>query len=61
MPFPAYLGVTRNHFNLEWVGERRLKNAVMVLEWVPDTRRLKTLPAAAGALSPAQELSLIHI
>ena len=35
LPFPPYLAVSRNHFNLEWVGERRLKNAVMVLEWVP--------------------------
>ena len=37
------------------MGERRLKNAVMVLEWVPDTTQLRTLPSATGALSAAQE------
>ena len=26
---------SNNHFNLDWVGERRLKNGVMVLEYVP--------------------------
>ena len=25
LPFPSYLQVSRNHFNLDWVGERRLK------------------------------------
>eukprot|EP00966_Prymnesium_polylepis_P218258 5051747-Prymnesium_polylepis.1 len=27
LPFPPYLHMSRNHFNLEWTGERRLKNA----------------------------------
>ena len=30
LPFPSYLAMSRNHFNLDWNGERRLKNAVMV-------------------------------
>ena len=58
LPLPDYLCVSRNHFDLEWTGERRLKNAVMVLEWIPDTSRLRTLPSKTGALSPAQEARL---
>lgn len=30
----------------------------MVLEWVPDTSRLRTLPSSTGALSPDQEVRL---
>ena len=57
LPFPEYLAVSRNHFNKEWVGERRIKNAVMVLEWVPDVTALapSTCHAAAGTLSDAQD------
>ena len=32
LSFPESLCVSRNHFNLDWTGDRRLKNAVMVLE-----------------------------
>lgn len=34
LPFPQYLCVSRNHFDPAWDGERRLKNVVMVLEWM---------------------------
>ena len=58
LPFPPCLAVSRNHFNLEWVGERRLKNAVMVLEWVPSVSALRRVPPAATKLSEAQSAKL---
>lgn len=58
MPFPDYLCVSRNHHNLDWVGERRLKNAVMLLEWVPSVAALRALPSRASTLSEAQERRL---
>ena len=58
LPFPDYLCVTRNHHNLDWVGERRLKNAVMLLEWVPSVSALEPLSSKAGALSEVQERRL---
>jgi hypothetical protein len=35
LPFPEPLAMTRNYHNAEWVGDRRIKNCVMVAEWVP--------------------------
>ena len=58
LPFPEYLCVTRNHHNLDWVGERRLKNAVMLLEWVPSVSALEPLSSKAGTLSEVQERRL---
>jgi hypothetical protein len=52
------LCVSRNHHNLEWVGERRLKNAVMLLEWIPSVSKLQPLPSKASSLSDAQERRL---
>ena len=54
LPFPSCLSVSRNHFNLDWVGERRLKNAVMVLEYVPSVARLRRLPPEVPALDAEQ-------
>jgi hypothetical protein len=50
--------MSRNHFNLEWVGERRLKNAVMVLEWVPSVSQLAPLPTRNDSMSDAQKARL---
>ena len=55
LPFPSYLCMSRNHFNLEWLGERRLKNAVMVLEWVPQVANVSALPPKASELTAEQE------
>ena len=55
LPFPSYLAVSRNHFNLEWIGERRLKNAVCVLEWIPSVAALQSAPPRAAALTDEQE------
>ena len=54
LPFPPSLAVSRNHFNLEWMGERRLKNAVMVLEWVPCVAQLRRTSPLARTLSSEQ-------
>ena len=32
LPFPEFVCVSRNHFDLALLGERRLKNAVMALD-----------------------------
>ena len=54
LPFASCLSVSRNHFNLDWVGERRLKNAVMVLEWVPSVGSLARVPPRVAPLTPEQ-------
>ena len=36
--FPKHLSLSSNYFNPRWTGERRLKNIICVLEYVPDTR-----------------------
>ena len=51
LTFPPYLAVSRNHFNLEWRGERRLKNAVMVLEWCPSAKAVQEQPPRVAELS----------
>ena len=35
LALPDYVQFSRNYFNPKWSGERRLKNVVMLLEWVP--------------------------
>ena len=50
--------MSQNHFNLNWVGERRLKNAVMVMDWVPDLTQLRWQPAQQSTLTAGQETRL---
>ena len=65
LTFPPYLAVSRNHFNLEWRGERRLKNAVMVLEWCPSSRPSKSSRHAwlsrGAQRSGSQGLNLLDV
>jgi len=37
LKFPTFLAASRNYFNPNWSGLRRVKNVVMVLEYVPDS------------------------
>jgi len=37
LPFPPALHLSRNYFNPDWSGLRRLKNVVCLLEWCPST------------------------
>jgi len=58
LPFPQSLHVSRNHFNLEWIGERRLKNAVCVLEYIPSVGQLQRVAPPTAELSEEQSLRL---
>ena len=55
LPFPADLLISRNHFNLNWAGERRLKNSIMVLDWAPSAQGLSLLPPSAAVLTDSQQ------
>ncbi len=35
--FPQCVAVSNNYFNTKWSGSRRIKNTVMVLDWVPNS------------------------
>jgi hypothetical protein len=35
LALPSYVQFSQNYFNPKWSGERRLKNVVMLMEWVP--------------------------
>eukprot|EP01012_Entosiphon_sulcatum_P009332 TRINITY_DN1521_c0_g2_i1.p1 TRINITY_DN1521_c0_g2~~TRINITY_DN1521_c0_g2_i1.p1 ORF type:complete len:4962 (-),score=1074.52 TRINITY_DN1521_c0_g2_i1:73-14958(-) len=56
--FPDYLMVSDNYFDKRWSGDRRMKNVVMVLEWVPSAALLKhrEIPATAPPESAKAEL-----
>jgi len=41
--FPACIAISSNYFNPRWSGERRLKNVVCVLEFVPQVTLLRTM------------------
>eukprot|EP00457_Paulinella_chromatophora_P000002 gb/GEZN01000002.1/.p1 GENE.gb/GEZN01000002.1/~~gb/GEZN01000002.1/.p1 ORF type:complete len:6816 (+),score=1425.09 gb/GEZN01000002.1/:114-20561(+) len=50
LKFPAYLYLSRNYFNPQWSGLRRVKNVVMLLEWTYDTGGLRLLaPGEEGS------------
>jgi len=42
--FPGYILVSDNYFNRQWGGDRRIKNVVMTLEWVPNPQEVKQYP-----------------
>ena len=58
LPFPPCVSLSRNHFNLDWSGERRLKNAVMALEYVPSVAALRRVPPSVQPLSETQRARL---
>ena len=41
MEFPEYVMASTNYFNRSWTGLRRLKNVVMLLEWVPSVANVR--------------------
>eukprot|EP01059_Diplonema_ambulator_P011882 TRINITY_DN2195_c0_g1_i1.p1 TRINITY_DN2195_c0_g1~~TRINITY_DN2195_c0_g1_i1.p1 ORF type:complete len:3611 (+),score=1490.67 TRINITY_DN2195_c0_g1_i1:684-11516(+) len=41
LDFPDTLLLSNNFFNPSWAGHRRIKNVIMVLEWVHDATQLK--------------------
>ena len=38
--FPQYTRLSSNYYNRKWDGLRRLKNVVMILEWIPSQKRV---------------------
>ena len=46
LAFPRHLAISSNYFNSKWTGERRLKNVVAVLEYVPDQSRIQRINSA---------------
>jgi hypothetical protein len=56
LPFPEYVLMSENHFSRRWskAGHRRLKNALVVMEWLPAPQRVTLrLPTAAAATTAA--------
>jgi len=41
LKFPSFVAASRNYFNPNWSGLRRLKNVVVVLEYAPDAHALQ--------------------
>jgi len=59
LPFEDYLLVSDNYFDKRWTGARRIKNVVMVLEWIPSVSRISLMPPRdPKALSGQQEVEL---
>merc|ERR1719197_1744409 len=56
--FPPYVALTDNYFDRGWVGERRLKNVVVIAEWVPDSAALKPAFVAPEAAAAARAETL---
>jgi len=56
--FPPYTMFSNNYFDPTWSGDRRIKNVVMVLEWVPTLASLKDVVLTAEALSDVKEAAL---
>eukprot|EP00808_Paulinella_micropora_P015456 g71669.t1 len=54
---PFYLLLSRNYFNPNWLGLRRVKNVVVALEWSPDPSQI-ALNTEAPVLSAQQAESL---
>ena len=54
---PRYAQFSSNYFNPKWGGERRLKNVVMLMEWVPSASA-RVLLSKDEALTDAQEQAI---
>jgi hypothetical protein len=50
--FPSYTMISNNYFNKDWAGNRRVKNVVMVLEWVPSASKLCWMEDSTCDLPP---------
>jgi len=58
LPFSQDLDISINHYDPKWVGDRRLKNAYVVLELIPDLVKLCPRISQATALSDASNARL---
>jgi hypothetical protein len=57
LALPGYVQFSSNYFNPKWSGERRLKNVVMVMEWVPSMAARSPI-VRDEALTEAQDEAL---
>ena len=53
--FPSYTMLSENYFNPGWAGDRRLKNVVMVLEWIPSVSKLALLTNMSKSMTDVQQ------
>ncbi len=59
LKFEDYILVSNNYFDKRWSGARRIKNVVMVLEWIPSLSVLSLKPPRdVNALDEKQESAL---
>jgi Ca2+-binding EF-hand superfamily protein len=56
--FPEYCLVSNNYFDCRWSGARRIKNVVVVLDWVPDSAELHSVKRVLDLLSESQRQAL---
>ena len=54
LKLPSYVKFSQNYFNPKWSGERRLKNVVMLMEWVPALAQRSLIPKDE-TLTPQQD------
>jgi len=61
--FPPYVMFSRNYFDTQWSGDRRIKNVVVVLEWVPSRSALEwrrhSVADALASIDPAYRETFI--
>ena len=55
--FPQYIKVSNNYFDKRWSGPRRIKNVVIVLEWIPSPPAIQPLPSRHNNLSEKQQIA----
>lgn len=50
MSFPEAMHISRNHYKQSWSLKtfRRIKNVIVLMDWVPDVTALKQQPPPAG-------------
>jgi hypothetical protein len=58
LPFADYIYCSNNYFNPMWSGARRIKNVVMVMDWLPDPSQVTLLSTSYEPLSEAESEAL---
>jgi hypothetical protein len=55
LPFPPYMLMSDNHYATRWWSKshRRLKNVIVVMEWIPAAEQLVMEHSALGTLTAA--------
>jgi hypothetical protein len=58
LSFPDYLYCSSNYFNPSWSGARRIKNVVMIMDWVPEPSQLSLTSTSCEPLSLSETTAL---